>query len=101
LLIAKRRNYLAPSRKAPALALSGALVACLEIVSGCLFIAQKSAEDPVRQSASGLVVVILSPSSMRTVDTTQFLTLPPRDVYVNFELELSNTSGAKDDHHIV
>jgi hypothetical protein len=92
LLIAKRRNYLAPCRKAPALAFSGALVACLEIAFGCWFIAQKSVEGPVGQSASGWVVVILSLSSMRTIGITQFLTLPPRDVYVNFELELSNIS---------
>ena len=83
--------YLAAFRKSPVLAVSGALAFWLGLVFFSWQLAQKSAEDLVKQSASGLVVVKLSPGSTRTTGTTQLLTLPPRDADVKLELELTNT----------
>lgn len=83
--------YLALFRKAPALAIPAALLACLGIVVFSWLMAQKSAEGLVRQSASGLVVVTLSPGSVRAAGTTKLLT-PPQGVDVKLELELMNTS---------
>lgn len=81
--------YLAVFRKAPVLAVSGALVIWLGLIIFSWQLAQKSAEDLVRQSASDLVVVTLSPGSTRTTGTT-LLTLPPREADVKLELELTN-----------
>ena len=83
--------YLAAFRKAPVLAVSGALAIWLGIAFFSWYLTQKAAEDLVRQSASGLVVVTLSPGSTRTTGTTQLLTLPPREADVKLELELTNT----------
>lgn len=83
--------YLASFRKAPVLAITGALVICLGIVFFSWLLAQKSAEDLVRPSAPGLVVVTLSPNSTRASGTTQLLTVPPRVAEVKLELELTNT----------
>ena len=83
--------YLAKLRKIPVLAVTGALVICLGIVFFSWVMAQKSAEDLVRQSASGLVVVTLSPNSTKAPGTTQLLTVPPRGADVKLELELTNT----------
>jgi hypothetical protein len=83
--------YLAVFRKSPVLAVSGALVIWLGLVFFSWQLAQKSAEDLVRQSASDLVVVTLSPGSTTTTGTTQLLNLPPREADVKLELELTNT----------
>lgn len=83
--------YLAAFRKSPVLAVSGALAVWLGLVFFSWQLAQKSAEDLVKQSASGLVVVTLSPGSTRTTGTTQLLILPTRDAGVKLELELTNT----------
>lgn len=83
--------YLAAFRKAPILAVSGALAIWLGLVFFSWQLAQESAEDLVKQSASGLVVVTLSPGSTSTTGTTQLLTLPTRDADVKLELELTNT----------
>lgn len=115
--------YLATFRKAPILAVSGALVVWLGIILFSWHMAQRSTEDLVRHSAPGLVVVALSPGST-TTGTTQLLTIPPRDANVKLELELTKTGfhnykselfrgsealdtrdglrmEAKGDHHIV
>jgi hypothetical protein len=84
-------SYLALFRKAPVLAIAGALVIGLGIVFFSWLMAQKSAEDLVRQSAPGLVVVTLSPNSTKAPGTTQLLTVPPRVSDVKLELELTNT----------
>lgn len=82
--------YLAHFRKVPALAISGALLVCLGIVLFSWLIAQKSTEGLEKQSASGLLVVTLSPGSSRTSGTT--LLTHPRRVDVKLELELADYS---------
>jgi hypothetical protein len=54
-------------------------------------LAQKPAEDLVKQNASDLVVVTLSPGSNRATGTTQLLTFSSGGAGVKLELELANT----------
>ena len=81
--------FLAAFRKAPVLAISGALVFGVVFFSWQL--AQKPAEDLVRQSAPDLVVVTLSPGSNRAIGTTQLLNFSSGGAGVKLELELANT----------
>jgi hypothetical protein len=69
-------------RKVPALAITGALLACLGNVIFGRLIAQKAAEDLGNQNAPALVVVTLLPGSMRAASAPQFLTVS-REVWVS------------------
>jgi hypothetical protein len=83
---------LAPFRKVPALAFSAVVVACLVFFGW--FVTRRSAEAPVKHTASDLMVVTLAPGSTRSSGTIKRVKVPPR-VDVQLDLELRNTSFHK------
>jgi anti-sigma-K factor RskA len=85
--------YLASFGKRPALAgLAAVVVVCLGIILYCLIVTRKPAVNMAQQSASRLMVVTLAPGSTRSSDSTKRVTVPPKGVCIQLELEIANSS---------
>jgi hypothetical protein len=85
-------SYFGPMGQKPALAFSAAVVACVAIILVCWLILRKPAESVAQRGSQRVMIVTLSPGSMRSEGSTQRVTVPPKGFDVKLELEVSNTS---------